>query len=568
MKYLLAIASFVLSLNLFAQADVTLVAAGEREVEKAYRITTSPKIIDTMLPSPVVEYPLKSVKMETTTEIEKINPAKINTKEKLSKLYNTYVKLGIGSEFMPLGEVYFDSKRSRKYVYGAHVKHLSSYGNITGYAPSTFDRTRSLIYGGINERKYTLLGDIHYNNKGLHYYALPVDTLIADSIAQRYQDIGFNASYAYHKKDSAKVNFKAGIDYNYFASKKPSGTSREDWRAKENYFAVNTNWKYKLKNEVFATDFNVRYNGYKYGIEDSSLTGLDSGIVLNNTVINLKPNITTQLKDDRFKAYIGADIVFDIHTKTRVHVYPLAEVKYSMFNDIFIPYVGVRGGLKQNTFKSLTGINEFLMPNVNMENESTPIDFYGGIKGTLSKRISFNAGISFANVKNKALFITDTVYSMGNQFAVIFDTMNITSIHGSISYQLNEKLKVDGIGRFNSYSMTNTNNTYAWNLPQLQFILRGHYNLFDKFMFNLDLDIEQGRKALVYEPGDDVVLEDGQLVKTLNFITDANLSVEYRYNKRISAFIQANNIASVRYQRWYNAPVHSFQVLGGITYRF
>jgi hypothetical protein len=46
-----------------------------------------------------------------------------------------------------------------------------------------------------------------------------------------------------------------------------------------------------------------------------------------------------------------------------------------------------------------------------------------------------------------------------------------------------------------------------------------------------------------------------------------NVSVEYRYNKRVSAFVEFNNIVSQRYKRWYNTPVHSFQFLGGVTFR-
>jgi hypothetical protein len=81
--------------------------------------------------------------------------------------------------------------------------------------------------------------------------------------------------------------------------------------------------------------------------------------------------------------------------------------------------------------------------------------------------------------------------------------------------------------------------------------------------------MEQGRRALVYamEP-EDVTLEDNQFVKELGFIADVNLGLEYRYNQRISAFIQLNNVASQRYNRWYNYPVQAFQVLGGITARF
>lgn len=571
MKHILSILALATCSLSFAQGtsgdEVVITAQGARTVEIAKRTAIKPVIVDTSISTPVVDYPLLILQGETDTQIGKINPAAIKVKENLPQLYSSYLKLGIGSELMPLGEYYFDSQRSRKYIYGAHVKHLSSWGNISGYAPATFDRTRSEIYGGINERKYTARASAHYNNQGLHYYAFPGDTLIADSIAQRYSDFGLNGSFEHHKKDSAHLNYKVGLEYNNFMSKKPFAEGREDWRARENFVGVNSRFKYKYKAELFAADLNVRYNGYKYGIEDSAYQNLlDTGIVLNNTVINFKPTITTLLWNNRFKAEIGVDLVFDIHRKTRAHIYPIAELKYSMFNDIFIPYVGLRGGLQQNTYKSLTRENEFLMANVNMLNQSTPIDFYGGIKGTLSKNISFNTSISFANVRNMALFVNDTIHSIGNQFNVIFDTVNVTAVEASISYQTTEKLKIDAVGRFNSYSALN--NSYAWNKPQLQFIIRGSYNLFEKFIFNLDLDMESGRKALVFEPGEDVELENNQYVKTLNFIADANLGVEYRYNKRISAFLQLNNIPSQRYMRWYNAPVHSFQVMGGVTFRF
>lgn len=568
MKKIIAIAFVAFTTVSFGQGiDHTIQGTGERHVEHARRLAVSPTIIDTVIPTPMVKYPLLVLKYETETEVELINPASIKTTEKLSQLYNTYIKLGVSSEFMPIGEVYFDAKRSRKYLYGAHLKHLSSFGDITGYAPAQFDRTRFSTYGAINERKYTLRGDVHYNNQGLHYFGIS-DTfgLEKDSIAQRYSDFGLKGSFYGHKKDSANINYIVGLEYNNFSSKKPLSEGRDDWRARENFFGISSSAWYKLGEEVYGADVDIHYNGYKYGVADSSFSNAqDTGIVLNNTIVSLRPHITTRLFNNRFKAKVGLNLTVNAHNVTQAHIYPLAELKYSMFNDIFIPYVGLRGGMQQNTFKNLSAINEFILPNVNMLNENKAIDFYGGIKGTLSKQISFNAGISFANVKNRALFVTDTTFSLGNKFNVIFDTMNVTTIDGSISYQLKEKIKIDAIGRFYSYNLLN--NSYAWNLPNLEVVLRGSYNLFDKFLFNLDVNVEQGRRALVYAPGPDVTLENGQYVQKLNFITDVNLGVEYRYNQRISAFLQFNNIASQRYARWYNTPVQAFQVAGGVTFR-
>jgi outer membrane receptor protein involved in Fe transport len=54
----------------------------------------------------------------------------------------------------------------------------------------------------------------------------------------------------------------------------------------------------------------------------------------------------------------------------------------------------------------------------------------------------------------------------------------------------------------------------------------------------------------------------------LGAIVDINLGVEYRYNTRVSAFLQINNLASQQYYRWYNYPVQPIQVMAGVTARF
>ena len=546
--------------------DVIIITKGKRTVEKAYRIPESPKIIDTIMATPLTNYPLMSLQQKTEIILEKIEPAAVKTEQKLSQLYHSFGKIGIGSTLMPLGEIYFDGTRSRKYTYGVHLKHLSSYGKIKDYAPAQFDRNSGKIFGGINEKNYTLLGDIHYNNKGFHYYGVKNELLNRDSIAQRFSDVGAVFSFASHKADSAKINYKIGLAYNNFQSKKPMSESLSKWRAQENYIALTNTLNYRLGKEIFSVDLNAAYNGYKYGVADSSVSLLDTGIVRNNTVINLRPSITTYAYNNRLKAKIGIDLTMDADKKTNLYIYPIAEVKYSLFNDLFIPYLGVKGGLKQNTFKSLSTQNEFLLTNIAMRNENTVADLFFGIKGTLTKRISFNASASFAYIKNKALYVTDTTYSIGNKFNIIYDTLKVTTIEGSISYQLIEKIKIDAIGKFYSYSLNN--NAYAWNLPQFQLITRVNYNLYDKFYANLDLNFEGGRRALVYKIEDKTSVENKQIAKTLGFIADVNLNVEYRYNKRVSVFLQCNNLAAQRYRRWYNTPVQGFQVLGGVTFRF
>ena len=556
------------SMTLAQGGEIELEIEAKREVEPAYRLTEQPVIMDTVYPTPTANFPLLTMHYEPFLEIRPIEAATVKMVEKLPQLYNGYARLGIGSVFMPLAEVYYNNTRTRKYNYGFHLQHLSSFGGQPNVAPSGFDRTNLRAFGGVNEKRYDWLAEFNYNNRGLHFYGIPNEHADADSIAQRFNTIGGKGSFSSHRHDSLGVNWKIGMEYRHFNDKKREPDSLSDWRARENYFGISGGGWFQWGDEVFTADADIKYNGYRYGVEgDTLLNALDSGLVTNNTLISIRPGITTYSKNKRFKAKAGVDVTFSLGAQKRAYLYPNAEVKYSLFDDILIPYAGLRGGMTQQSFKLLTDINEFSLSNVNLRNEHKAIEGYIGLKGTLSKRISFNIGASFAHYKDRALFITDTLFTSGNRFAVIYDTMNVAMVEGSLAYQLKEKTKIDLIGRFYSYNALN--NTYAWNLPQIQVILRGSHNLYDKFIFTADLNFEGGRRALVYDSEEeDVTEENNQLAKTLGFIADVNLGVEYRYNKRISGFVNFNNVAAQRYRRWYNYPVQGLQVMGGVTFRF
>ena len=557
--------------NVGNDEDATeIVTNAKREVEPASRILSAPKMIDTVVNYKVVEYPMLPVRYETTIKMEPILPANVKLSEnKMLKLYNGYVRAGIGSTFMPLGEIYYNNTRSRKYVWGANIKHLSSYGELKGYAPANFDRTHYNAFGGIKQLNYSLLGDVHFNNYGVNRYGVEKPNASKDSISQRFKEIGGQVKFLSHKMDSLKLNYVMQLDVYNLKDKKPSDAAFANYFGNENNIALTTNFWYRKGKETFAVDVNLNNNHFVYGNTGSKMNILDSAINNSNTLFTLKPSITTFAKNNKLKAQIGVDLNASKSEQTTFAIYPIADVKYSMFDNVIIPYVGVKGGMKQNTFKSLSAQNAFMQSNPNLKNESTPYNAYLGVKGILTKQMEFNVFASFSEVRNKALFISDSsaIHSNLNQFIVVYDTIKIFNAEASLSYQLDEKLKLDAIARFYNYEAKN--NSYAWNLPVYQFIVRGNYVFKDKFIFNLDLNGEGGRKALTYDSLEaNTSVENGQIIKNLGFILDANLGVEYRYTRRISAFLQFNNVAAQQYFRWYKYPVQAFQIMGGVTFKF
>jgi hypothetical protein len=333
----------------FAQ-DVNLEVAGKREVEPFYRITKQPKLIDSVIPTSEIQYPLLSLKYRTSFALDTIKTAKIKLVDKLNELNKGYARIGIGSALMPLLDVYYNSERSRKTVYGIHAKHLSSFGKIKGYAPAQFDRSSLNLFGKINETKYSADANVHFLSQGLHHYGIQNENIRKDSIVQRFTEVGFSSNFKQHKKDSLTLNYLVGLDYNHFREKDLTDTL-SGWYGRENYVSARGSVWYKFGKETIYVDPTLSYNAFTYGKKGQKLTPFDSGFVQNNLVFNLNPYITTFAKNNRLKIRFGASVTLDamnnnIQPKSNVYIYPDLEAKYSLFNDILIPYIQVNGGLK------------------------------------------------------------------------------------------------------------------------------------------------------------------------------------------------------------------------------
>lgn len=545
----------------------TITAEANRTIPKAYRIAEVPKIIDTVEKFQETNYSLLALRYNTNIQVDTIKAANISLKDNLSQLYNSYVRLGIGYPLIPLADVYYSNKRSRNYLYGFDLHHLSGFNKIKHYAPANFDRTNGSIYGALLNKNWKLDGAVTGNFRGLHYYGIRDKEVAKDTIAQRYNEFGFNTNFSQHKKDSAHLNFDLGLTYLHFSDKKPKLDSLDKWHAREDFIELTPKFDYKWKSYDFGLDVGLKYNGYRYGIKDSSISAIDSGIYFNNVILSAKPHVTTYLLDNKLRISAGVSLNYDAGIINRLRVYPMLEVKYGIENGGFVPYFVLDGGLKQNSMRLMSYQNEFLLSNQQLRNESTPINAKLGIRGTISNRMGYNVNAQFGVVRDKLLFVNDTLYTTNsNKFRAIYDTMKVAKIEVALYYQLDEKIKIDVVGRYFSYMLNHE--VFAWNLPTYQIVFRGSYNLYDKILASLSFDIEGGRKAKVYETGENTIVENGITAKKLGVIYDIDLHLEYRYTTRLSFFIDFNNLAANKYNRWLNYPVYGFQAMVGATFRF
>tara|TARA_B100001758_G_scaffold121618_1_gene104570 strand:- start:312 stop:818 length:507 start_codon:yes stop_codon:yes gene_type:complete len=168
------------------------------------------------------------------------------------------------------------------------------------------------------------------------------------------------------------------------------------------------------------------------------------------------------------------------------------------------------------------------------------------------------------------MYVPDTSSSYGNKFNMFYGDLNRTTIMGEISYQDAEKLKVSAKAEYFLYDPTDQE--FAWQKPDFIFTISTFLDLSDKIIVKGDVFAIGPRMARVYSDVEGELLEYNFEFnyggKKLPTCLDMNLGLEYRYNDRISAFINFNNFTASKYQIWDNYPVQSINILGGATFSF
>jgi len=538
---------FITSIS-FAQEDVSqdtflIVKPFEPSLSDALKIKDNPTIRDTNKIMPELNYSFINVQVPVEFGIDTIKSARIKG-EPLVKLYRGYAKLGFGTNSTPLAELYYNQKRAKNNSFGFFGKHLSSSG-ISTIDNSGFSDNHLELFGKRFTKDFTVYGKVDYDRSVIRYYGIPetISEGIIDgtySPKQLFNKGGFTTSLTRNYTDSAQFDYDATLSYYY---------AKDRFNIQENHYDFIGNLSKYHKKELYQIGLDVHHNTMNNLFDSTS-----------NVTVGLNPQISTIAKKWRFNVGIG--LYINAEDKTKFHFYPKAEFKYNVVENIIIPYVGITGGIIQNNLSSFYKENPFInTTNIVVANTNLKYDIYGGIRGSLSKSITFNAGVNTQKLETMPLFVKDYTNILDNKFVVIYDTATVFKIRGELTYQKLEKIKFFLGGDYYKYTLKNE--LKAWHKPEYKITLSGIYDLSDKIVVRADIFTTGAQYARTINTST-LALE----AKELSGVVDANLSIEYRYTKKLSAFINFNNIGAVNYQRWIDYPTQKFGVLGGLTYSF
>ncbi len=569
----------ILLAALFAGASATFGQGGEYVIQGIFNPTIGdaqkkdlrPEPIDTILPERPVKFDVLTVKATIPAKVDSLAAASLNVKQSQQKLYKGFVKAGFGLYTTPLGELYYDQARSRDNAWGLHVKHLSSAGGLNDVGPSRYSYNNVDGYYTQFLRNHEVGGRLTYDRRRVSYYGFDAtDSVLTlqDQVAgleddrkQLYNDIGFAARIRSLYKDSTLIAHDVGLEVHAYSNL--SGSRETNMRLTADLSKAEQGDRLGLgiliDNNAYRGELR---NGLFGEVRSTSLGDLRT----NGTLIGLTPSITRH--GDNYMVRIGAGVYIDAQGKTSFHFFPHAYASYSLFDDILVPYVGITGERRRNSFRSLTRENPWLIARPALANSSLLYDAYGGLRGSFSSRVGFDVRLSLSAIENRPLFLSAPNAPFGDQMAVVYDRVNQFNLSGELSYRMDDVIRFHG--RIDITNYDTDDQLEPWNLPPYQLALGATYSMQGKLIAKLEAQFLGQRKAGYYlgpaDPG--LTVPVPPVTKDLDGYLDLHLGLEYRYTKRLSVFLDMSNLSASKYERWYRHPVQRGLLLGGATYSF
>jgi hypothetical protein len=500
------------------------------------RIALSPQLppVDTAVKPQTYQIVNRSIPVDYPAP--QIRPVAMKA-EKLPEQFGGYARLGGGTPASLYGDLSWHTAKDKKYTLGLGVLHHSA-NNSNKIENQKFAYTTAGAEGAVFlDQGIGVSAKARYTSDDVFFYGYNLlnrpDSLLPlsfapDDVKQRFSVIDIGAQIFNSERTKADFNYSAGFDA-YFLN--------DAFAARENGFDLKINaTKWLEGGHAFRVLLRTDFTNYKDTVAQS----------LHNFYLN--PNFT--YVSDLFRIKAGLNLVSH---QEKISIFPDIEVSAQLIGPSLNAFVGAEGTLQKNTFRSLSDYNPFISSRNQIQN-TRYLNYFGGARGVV-QGVDYRIQVGYKTTDNLATFLGngDTI----PRFNVLYDTVNIAYFHAAVSAPVFKGLSINAFINQNFFSAGNGEK--AWHLPAFTFSAGAAYATSNgKASVRADLFLENGVPYL------DALQE----VQFLNALFDLSLSGNYQISKNFGAFLQLNNLADNRRQRWQYYPVFGLNAVAGITARF
>lgn len=526
---------FVFAQGNLPSENVTVLKNFEAQLLDAERIDVTPNLPppDTSRSQQTYRLPYRDLSLDYPPP--SIRPYGMR-REKPEDTFHGILRAGGGFPNSLYGDGAYRYLFEKKMDLGVRVKHHSA--NFKEIPNQRFSNTLGDLDGAFYFKQgFAVNAGLGYEQDDVYFYGYNFDesfkdSVLAEDVKQRFSTFRFNGGIFNGERTVGDFNYKAHLDA---------------------YFL----------NDAYASSeqgFDLKIGGTKWFAEKHSLD-----VLLRTDLTFFKDTANQRLHNfflipaftfhgDAFKVRVGVSIA---NHNDEFNFFPDVLASVNIIGSQLTAFAGAEGTLQKNNFQSLTQYNPFLISRPRLENTRV-YHYYGGVKGSL-KFIDYSGQVGYKQTNDLALFLLqeNPLIPSHRRFDVLYDTVSIFNIQGSVALNLLEGLEVSGTVNQNIYSTTQQEK--AWHLPALTVNGSIQYTtLQNKLVVRGEVYLENGVPFL----------DENDLADNLNTLFDVSLSAEYFFSKNLGAFARLNNLANNERQRWQLYPTYGINALAGISARF
>lgn len=512
--------------------EVIVVKEYEAKIQDAQKVNIQPNIPETEEKKQTFDYnvPARDFK-NFGFEPNPLKPIALS-KEKVDKHNTSFVKVGFGSQIMPLAQLAYNDNKTKDLKFGIFYNHLSA--REYKVRNQRFSDDEAGIYLRYYPKTWEVGTAFTFRNYRTHFFS--TDTSYSDTafkakdIRQVFRNYDAQVYFRNAQKNKAGIDFSQSVNFNYL---------QETYgKANEWFIGGNTLFsKSFLQHHAIVGDFNFDISRLK-----------NDSLVLQRNIFRFGAAYTYDDDDWEALGRIGLAV-----NGNKVFLLADAHIEKRLYQQALILYAGYHLRYDKNSLNTFAQNNNFIHNWVNIQNSQIG-DFGAGVKGTISGW-SYNVAFHFNHINNMPLFVNDT--NDMRRFVVVYDgKVKVFGVHFESGYNIKEWLRLSVIGDYNMYQMRDE--ARAWHEPAFRATFRAQYIWQNKVKVGLDLFGYTNTYARL-AGGQETVIKG---------TADLNISLEYILSKHVAFFGNINNIANMRYQRWYTYPSYGINAMVGAKFSF
>jgi len=366
------------------------------------------------------------------------------------------------------------------------------------------------------------------------------------------------------------LNFNGGIRLGFFDAKTGQKETSGGLFGKFNYNFGSVIGILDLSFDHFSTD--------SIHLDSQSLPGTKT-----EDWIRIAPSV--RLDGDNWSIRGGINFV-GVSNKSggnTTKLYPDFEFSFKPVKEIITLYAGFKGDLKNNRYGDIASENYWADPRHNVRNTDYTYTITGGLKGKISREISYNVGLKYSQIKDLYFYVLNGFADLSsstmpspmiyiNAFDLAYDNAGIFNLSTEFSYVSGKDLSIVLKGNYYNYSLERL--SFAPQKPNFDLSASGGFRIIDRLTGIADFEVIGQRKALVYlfDNLSSSFYSPFHVTQTKVFSIDPsiliNLGATYDLTSKFKLFGRVDNLLNRQNEQWLGYTSQGIRLMAGATFSF